>query len=158
MINKIRLVLSFGFIASFCFGQVKDKPEQTEVWEPVPVKVVPGVMDAPPSDAIVLFDGSSLDAWEKAGGEGVVEWLLKDGAMEVKPGSGGIKTKAGFGDVQLHIEWLSPVDEGKEGQLYSNSGVFFMGLYEVQVLNSYENKTYPNGHFIMVCYCTIMQY
>ncbi len=147
MLRKICFTLVLLGIAVFTFaqGMVKDKPEQTEVWEPVPVKVVAGVQSAPPSDATVLFDGTNLDAWEKEKDGGPVEWLLKDGAMVVKPGSGGIQTKEGFGDVQLHIEWLSPVDEGKEGQLYSNSGVFLMGLYEVQVLNSYENKTYPNG-------------
>jgi len=140
------MTLMIMFFVLACMGQipVKDKPEHTEVWEPVPEKVVPGVFTAAPSDAIVLFDGENLAAWETEKGA-EIEWLLKDGAMVVKPGSGAIQSKQGFGDVQLHLEWLSPVDEGKEGQLYSNSGVFFMGLYEVQILNSYENKTYPNG-------------
>ncbi len=144
--------LIYLFLCCFIGGysltaQEKDltKPESTEVWEPVPVKVVPGVYNSPPSDAIVLFDGTNLDAWEKEKGGGSIEWLLKDGAMVVKPGTGGIQTKESFGSVQLHLEWLAPVDEGKEGQGYSNSGVFFMGKYEVQILNSYENITYPNG-------------
>lgn len=138
----------------------------TEQWEPVPEKVNPGVLNAPPSDAIVLFDGKDLSKWQKPKyGYGVnmetvaaiikaktenpqfseAKWQVKDGAMIVQPGTGAIETKQAFGDCQLHIEWLSPVDEGKEGQGYGNSGVFLMGLYEIQVLNSYENKTYPNG-------------
>jgi len=147
MFYKVFFTICFACFGVICIGQgvVKDKPEQTEVWEPVPEKVVPGVHTAAPSDAIILFDGTNLDAWEKESDDGMVGWLLKDGAMIVKPGSGGIKTKASFGDVQLHLEWLCPVNVGKEGQGYSNSGVFLMGKYEVQVLNSYENKTYPNG-------------
>lgn len=138
----------------------------TEQWEPVPPKVVPGWLTLPPSDAIVLFDGTDLSKWRKPKhGYGVnmeqaaaivkakatnpehsePEWTVKDGAMIVKPGSGAIETVQPFGDCQLHIEWLAPEDPGKEGQQYSNSGVFLMGLYEVQVLNSYENPTYPNG-------------
>lgn len=145
----------------------KTKPwEATEQWEPVPPKVTPGVWTAPPSDAIVLFDGSNLSQWHKpeydygvnmeqaaaiinaktiAPKHTAPEWIVKDGVLEVKPGGGAIETKQSFGDVQLHIEWLAPNDPGKEGQAYSNSGVFFMGLYEVQVLNNYENETYPNG-------------
>ena len=65
--------------------------------------------------------------------------------MTVAPGTGAIETKKAFGDVQLHLEWNAPVAEGKSGQGYSNSGVFFMGMYEVQILNSYENDTYSNG-------------
>ncbi len=140
--------------------------KKTEVWEPVPEKVVPGYWTAPPSDAIVLFGGKDLSHWHKpkyAYGVSMdnvqdilnakvnnpthtaPEWTVKDGALVVKPGGGAIETKQAFGDVQLHLEWLSPTDPGKEGQAYSNSGVFLMGLYEVQILNSYENKTYPNG-------------
>lgn len=139
---------------------------KTEQWEPVPPKVTPGVFTSAPSDAIVLFDGRDLSAWHtpKYGYgarmdqvESIVKWkaehpefsdpgwIVKDGQMIVNPGTGAIETKQAFGDMQLHIEWLAPVDEGKEDQGYSNSGIFFMGLYEIQVLNSYENKTYPNG-------------
>ena len=152
----------------FCyslFSQITD-PKVTEVWEPVPKKVTPGFITAPPSDAIILFDGSDLSNWRKPkygyGGKmeevkevlaakvskpefSDPEWTVKDGALIVKPGGGPIETKQGFGDVQLHIEWLSPEDPGKKGQQYSNSGVFLMGMYEIQVLNSYENETYPNG-------------
>lgn len=138
----------------------------TEQWEPVPTKVTPGYFTAPPSDAVVLFNGTDLSGWHhpehgygarmdqvesilnartKAPKYSDAEWLVKDGAMIVKPGSGDLETKQNFGDMQLHIEWLSPYDPGKEDQYYSNSGIFFMGLYEIQVLNSYENSTYANG-------------
>ncbi|MEO0340098.1 MAG: DUF1080 domain-containing protein [Bacteroidota bacterium] len=148
-------------------GLQKTQPwKATEQWEPVPEKVTPGFLTAPPSDAIVLFGGKNLDHWHapKYGYgarmdqvESIInakvnkptftpaKWQVKDGAMIVKPGGGAIETKQAFGDIQLHLEFLSPVDPGKEGQGYSNSGVFLMGLYEVQVLNSYENTTYPNG-------------
>lgn len=138
----------------------------TEQWEPKPPKVTPGMFTLAPSDAIVLFDGKDLDAWHKPKyGYGTrmdevesiikwkaahpensaAEWIVKDGQMIVKPGAGAIETNLAFGDVQLHIEWLAPVDTGKESQGYSNSGIFLMGMYELQVLNSYENETYANG-------------
>lgn len=146
----------------------KTKPwEATEQWTPLPAKVVPGHYHTAPSDAIVLFEGSNLNQWCKPQylSEGAnidqlkaaiehmdhertrvpADWTIQDGAFVVKPGSGAIETIAPFGDIQLHIEWLSPTDPGKEGQAYSNSGIFFMGLYEIQVLNSHSNSTYPNG-------------
>lgn len=118
--------------------------EVTDVWAPVPPIVTPGTGTAPPSDAIVLFDGSSLENW--VGRDGAVpQWDLSGGAMTVKPGTGDIRTKKGFGDVQLHIEWRAPDVVKGEGQGRGNSGVFLMGRYEVQVLDCYENTTYPNG-------------
>ena len=139
----------------------------SEQWEPVPEKVTPGQYTTAPSDAIILFDGTDLSHWKNPrydygarmdevesilnykvahlADRTEAEWELKDGAMVVKPGSGAIETQQSFGDIQLHLEWLAPVDPGKEGQGYSNSGVFLMGLYEIQVLNSYENITYVNG-------------
>ncbi|WP_397541083.1 DUF1080 domain-containing protein [Salinimonas profundi] len=120
------------------------KAEKTEVWEPVPPKVTaqPG---QPPSDAIVLFDGKDLSAWESVKG-GAAQWTVKDGAMTVKPGTGDIKTKESFCDVQLHVEWKAPEPEADmEGQQRNNSGVFLQQRYEIQVLDSYESKTYANG-------------
>jgi len=118
-------------------------PELTEYWEPVPA-VVSSPVDGVPSDAIVLFDGSSFAAWESVNG-GDVPWSIEDGAMAVVPKSGNIHTLQGFGDVQLHIEFRCPaVVEGKS-QGRGNSGIFLMGLYEVQVLDSFENPTYVNG-------------
>jgi hypothetical protein len=102
---------------------------------------------APPSDAIVLFDGSSLAGWRTQGetdGQ-PARWLVKDGYMEVVAGTGSIQTARGFGDVQLHVEWRTPTPPHGEGQERGNSGVFLMGLYEVQVLDSYQNDTYADG-------------
>lgn len=145
MKKQIYLLLMLSLSSSCVFGQKEMKPEETEVWEPVPPVVTPGEDNKAPSDAIVLFDGKSLSQWRKVKEDKPVEWTLGKNEMIVKPGSGDIQTLKSFGSVQLHIEWLAPVDEGKESQQYSNSGVFFMGMYEVQVLNSYKNKTYSNG-------------
>ncbi len=124
-------------------NQSRGRPELTEVWEPVPPTVDPGDASRPPSDAIVLFDGTDLSAW--VGRDGAAQWLIEDGAMVVAAGTGDISTRAAFGDVQLHIEWQTPDRIVGEGQGRGNSGVFLMGLYEVQVLDSYENQTYVNG-------------
>jgi hypothetical protein len=106
--------------------------------------VTPGIGTAPPSDAIVLFDGTGMDQWEKPDG-GPVGWKLEDGAMTVVKGTGGIQTKQSFGDMQLHLEWRSPEKVVGEGQGRGNSGVYIQGLYEVQILDCYKNKTYVNG-------------
>lgn len=119
-------------------------PELTEKWEPVPVIVTPGEGDRPPSDAIVLFDGSSLSAWEKVGG-GPAAWSIEDGAMTAVLGAGGVRTTRSFGSVQLHIEWRTPAEVVGDGQGRGNSGVFLQEKYEVQVLDSYDNVTYSNG-------------
>ncbi len=141
--------------------------EATESYDPIPAKVTPGIFSFPPSDATILFEGNHLDAWQKPQyiyeganldilkamiknddpnyDHAAADWIVKDGACIVKQGAGAIETKEAFGSIQLHLEFLSPVDAGKEGQSYSNSGVFLMGLYEVQILNSYENSTYSNG-------------
>lgn len=123
--------------------------EATEVWEPVP-DVVSVPANGVPSDAIALFDGTNLNHWQAAEG-GAAPWKIVAGALQVVPATGDIKTKGSFCDVQLHIEWKTPTlitdDKGKllEGQARNNSGVFFQERYEVQVLDSYNNKTYPNG-------------
>ncbi|WP_024462577.1 DUF1080 domain-containing protein [Marinimicrobium sp. LS-A18] len=118
--------------------------QKTEVWEPVPPMVeVP--QDGVPSDAIVLFDGSDLDEWVGENG-GEPTWNLDGDAMTVARRQGGIRTKREFCDVQLHIEWRSPTDiEGMDGQDRGNSGVFLQERYEIQVLDSHGNETYPNG-------------
>lgn len=100
---------------------------------------------APPSDAIILFDGSDLSGWESKSDDGPAMWKVENGYFEVVPGMGAIRTKEGFGDIQLHLEWASPNPPEGEGQDNGNSGVFLMDRYEVQVLNSFENKTYPDG-------------
>ena len=97
-----------------------------------------------PKDAVILFDGKNLDAW--VGGDGKsAKWKVADGAFEVTPGTGIIKTKAKFGDVQLHAEWASPNPPVGKGQDRGNSGIFLMGMYELQVLDSYQADTYADG-------------
>ena len=122
-------------------------PKVTEIWFPVPAKVTPGATPgAPPSDAIVLFDGKNLDAWKSAKTGGAAGWNVVNGEMIVGPGTGDIQTKAGFGDVQLHLEWCGPnLQPDKVNQDRGNSGVFLQDVYEVQVLDNFENKTYVNG-------------
>lgn len=95
-----------------------------------------------PADAIVLFDGRNLDAWKSENG-GEPTWKLVDGAMQVN--GGGLMTREEFGDIQLHLEWAAPAEVKGEGQGRGNSGVYFQGRYEIQVLDSHQNPTYPNG-------------
>lgn len=114
--------------------------------EPPKVDVPPMPGPAPvPSDAVVLFDGSNLDDWESVRNEGdEPQWTLNDdGSMS--PRQGGIRTKQEFGDVQLHVEFATPAEVKGRGQGRGNSGVFLMGLYEVQILDSYDNETYYDG-------------
>jgi hypothetical protein len=112
---------------------------------PQPEVVVPGEINrhtlvaSPPSDAIVLFDGTNMDAW--TGGP----WKLAIGYMEVVPKTENLITKESFGDIQLHLEWRTPADLVGSGQGRGNSGVFLMGRYEVQILDSYKNETYADG-------------
>ncbi len=120
------------------------KPEETEVWEPVPEVVTPGQGTQPPSDAIVLFDGNDLSEWESVKG-GRANWKLEGGAMTVVKGEGDIHTKRSFGNCQLHIEWRTPSEVVGKSQGRGNSGIFLQSTYEVQVLDSYNNRTYSNG-------------
>ncbi len=99
---------------------------------------------APPSDAIVLFDGKDISKWRSKDG-GPAKWVVKDGYMESTRGSGYVYSRDSFGDMQLHVEWAAPVPAVGTGQGRGNSGVFLMGLYEVQVLDSYTNVTYADG-------------
>jgi hypothetical protein len=114
---------------------------------PMPPVVDPGpaLPSAPaPADAIVLFDGRGLSGWTTSKGAPAT-WLVKDGYMEVVKGSGSIQTARGFGDCQLHIEWAAPVPAVGSSQDRGNSGVFLMNTYEVQVLDSYDARTYADG-------------
>ena len=107
--------------------------------------VTPGATDSePPSDAVVLFDGKDASGWVGRDG-GAIEWTVGDGMMEVKPRTGDIQTKEQFGDCQLHIEWAAPAEVKGDSQGRGNSGVFLMGLYEIQVLDGYNNPTYADG-------------
>lgn len=123
------------------------EPKVTEVWFPVPPKVTPGESaGAPPSDAIILFDGKNLDAWKSTKEDGPAKWNIVDGQMVVAPGTGDIQTREKFGDVQLHVEWWDPnLPPDKVNQDRGNSGIFLQDVYECQVLDNYTNPTYVNG-------------
>ncbi|MFL0161691.1 3-keto-disaccharide hydrolase [Aquirufa salirivi] len=119
------------------------KPDKTEFWDPE-IRVVSS--DKTPSDAIILFDGKSLDNWETVKDGSPAKWKVEDGAMTVVKGAGNISTKQKFTNYQLHIEWRSPMEpETLKSQGKGNSGIFMQGMYEVQVLNSYQNRSYRNG-------------
>lgn len=135
-------------------AQQKPKPEDTEIWQPEPKIVTPGATDsAPPSDAIILFDGKNLDEWVSAQDHSPAKWVVHDGILTVSkdPGSGNIETKRTFRNYQLHVEWRIPENITGSGQARGNSGVFLASTgpgdsgYELQVLDSYNNKTYVNG-------------
>jgi hypothetical protein len=121
-------------------------PEETEFYEPKVPVVSPAVGGKAPSDAIVLFDGSSLDGWVHTEDSSAAKWHLnKDGSMTVADKTGNIRTKEDFGDIQLHIEWRSPLPVQLDNQNRANSGVFLNGIYEIQVLDNNDNDTYVNG-------------
>lgn len=119
-------------------------PESSELWDPVP-RVVEAPPTGAPSDAIVLFDGKDFSKWKSAKPGGKIEWTISDGAMTVKPKSGDIETVDQFDDYQLHIEFRTPAEVKGNGQGRGNSGIFMQGKYELQVLDSYNNRTYSNG-------------
>ena len=124
------------------------KPEMTEIWEPEVKVITPAkkLGDAP-SDAIILFDGKNLDQWvsQKDATKPAPWKIVNKDHLVVAPGSGGIQTKMQFGDCQLHIEFSAPDSVFSAGQGRGNSGVFFQNRYELQVLDSYNNRTYRNG-------------
>jgi hypothetical protein len=109
---------------------------------PEPAPVTPGTAGSPPSDAVVLFDGKDLSSWKSDDG-GEPKWKVESGYMEVHGKS--LMTRQEFGAIQLHLEWAAPAEVKGEGQGRGNSGVYFQGRYEIQVLDSYQNKTYFNG-------------
>jgi len=147
---KSRVVtISLLLAAATTFAQtpelMKMKPEMTEIWEPeIPVITAGQTTADAPSDAIVLFDGTNLNEWTNGKGEAAA-WVVADGCVTVKKGTGTIQTKRQFNDYQLHIEWRSPAEVIGESQGRGNSGVFMQGIYEVQVLDNYNNRTYRNG-------------
>jgi hypothetical protein len=128
------------------------KPEETEVWQPVPAVVTPAeTPGAPPSDAIVLFDGKSEDEWVSAQDHTPAQWVVAEGVLTVSKGVGSIETKRKFHNYQLHLEFRIPADIEGTGQGRGNSGVFLASTgpgdagYELQVLDGYNNPTYVNG-------------
>jgi hypothetical protein len=127
-------------------------PQDTEVWTPVPVVVTPGAAtNGAPSDAIALFDGTNLDQWVSAQDHTPARWTVADGVLTVNKAAGSIETKRRFHSYQLHIEWRIPENVTGDDQARGNSGVFLASTgpgdagYELQILDSYNNKTYVNG-------------
>jgi hypothetical protein len=127
-------------------------PKATEQWEPVPKIITPGKQDsAPPSDAIVLFDGHDLSQWETSKDHSPARWKVHDGVVTVAKATGNIQTKQTFKNYQLHLEWQVPTNVTGEGQKRGNSGVFLASTgpgdegYELQILDSWKNTTYVNG-------------
>lgn len=134
-----------------------DPPDDHHPWavhdrnRPQPKVVTPGSFSLPeqagkpPSDARILFDGTDLSGWETDKGA-PAKWLVKDGVMQVVAGTGGIRTKEKFSDCQLHIEWAAPKEVKGDSQGRGNSGVFLMDMLEIQVLDSFNNVSYADGH------------
>ncbi|KAF1007249.1 MAG: hypothetical protein GAK28_01888 [Luteibacter sp.] len=127
-------------------------PKATEQWAPVPKVVAPGKQDsAPPSDAVVLFDGHDIDKWEASKDHSPAHWKVHDGVLTVDKATGNIQTKQRFGSYQLHLEWQVPANITGEGQARGNSGVFLASTgpgdegYEIQIMDSWKNPTYVNG-------------
>lgn len=148
------VVLAFATTAlsAACAQGTQPRPEETEVWKPVPRVVTPGRADAAaPSDAIVLFDGTNEDQWVSVKDQSPAQWLVHDGVLTVNKKAGNIETKRKFTNYQLHLEWRVPKGITGSGQARGNSGVFLASTgpgdagYEIQVLDSYGNSTYVNG-------------
>jgi hypothetical protein len=152
---KNSLLLAWMAIALFSLVKLSDA-QATMKWKihdlnrPLPPVIDPGTASTqdtpghPPSDAVVLFDGKDLSQWADKDGK-PAQWKVENGYMEVLPGSGNISTRDAFGDCQLHVEFAEPLPATGESQERGNSGVFLMSLYEMQVLDSYQNKTYADG-------------
>jgi 3-keto-disaccharide hydrolase len=157
MISLLKVVGMVPLIGAFGPGALAIAQESIFKWpqhdrdRPAPVVVMPGAFgtqDYPgkaPSDATVLFDGQDLSKWKSVRG-GAAQWKVENGYVQVEPGTGDIETMQSFGSFQLHLEWATPTPATGEDQGRGNSGVFLQGLYEVQVLDSYHNTTYPDGH------------
>jgi hypothetical protein len=134
-------ILRIAVLGLLSFAVGLSTPAMAE--EPQPPVVDPGQPGGPPSDAIMLFAGKDLSKFRGQHGA-VATWKVENGAVESTP-PGGIFSKEEFGDCQLHVEWAAPAVPKGQGQARGNSGVYLMGRYEIQVLDCYQNKTYPNG-------------
>jgi hypothetical protein len=154
--NRTAVLVSLGIVAVALAAADDPKPtpkkyKAGDMTRPRPVVVTPGAtVGAPPSDAVVLFDGKDLAAWRrqgklKEGDTDTPKWLVKDGFFEIVKGTGSIQTRETFTDVQIHLEWATPEVVAGKGQGRGNSGLHLGGFGEVQVLDSYENDTYPDG-------------
>jgi hypothetical protein len=144
----VKLAFAIGAVVILAAAPSKSTAQDPAPFPPPkaePPIITPGRTNAdPPSDAIVLFSDRDLSRWRANDGS-PAKWTIRDGYIEVAPGAGDITTSEKFGDVQLHIEWATPAVPKGEAQERGNSGVFLMGQYEVQVLDSYDNKTYFHG-------------
>jgi hypothetical protein len=151
--NKTVYVFAAGMLLVSSFNAMAQKPEDTEFYTPVPAVVTPGATNQQaPSDAIILFNGQNLSHWESVNNPGTpAQWDVANGILTVNKKAGNIQTKEKFEDYQLHLEWRIPADMEGEGQARGNSGLFLASIgsgdagYELQILDSYKNKTYTNG-------------
>lgn len=145
LISKSILITAIITLTSCASQQASEWAVHDESRPAAPV-ITPGkTNDAPPSDAIVLFDGTDLSAWKSGKDDSDAKWKVQGGYMEVVPKTGEIETRQSFGSCQLHVEWQAPQSAQGTSQGRSNSGVFLMSKYEVQVLDSYNNATYADG-------------
>ena len=146
--KTMRILLLLCAVAFLGFAaQIQDQWQIHDMDRPMAPVITPGPAGPPvppPSDAVILFDGKDLSQWTDAKGQPAA-WKVENGYMEVVAKTGSIRTAQGFGDCQLHVEWMAPNPPKGEGQDRGNSGVFLMDLYEVQVLDCYNNKTYTDG-------------
>lgn len=154
MKKEVLLLISFlNTTVYYVTAQVAPKPQDTEVYSPVPVGVTPGKVNTdPPSDAIILFNGKHLDQWVSTNDTTKpADWIVAGKIFTVNKSSGNIQTRQSFKDYQLHLEWLIPANISGKGQARGNSGVFLASTgakdegYELQILDSYNNSTYVNG-------------
>ena len=142
----MKYIITFFLVSNFIFSQDKKISDQSEIWEPEVKIVDPYEFDGVPGDAIILFDGTDFSKWKSERNNQEVKWFLNaDKSMTIKPGTGGIQTADEHGSIQLHIEWKSPTKIIGDGQYRGNSGIFFQRRYELQILDSYQNRTYSNG-------------
>jgi len=154
MKKEVFLLISFlNTTVCYVTAQGTPKPQDTEVYSPVPVVVTPGKVNTdPPSDAIILFNGKNLDQWVSTNDTTKpADWIVADKIFTVNKSSGNIQTRQSFKDYQLHLEWMIPANISGKGQARGNSGVFLASTgvndegYELQILDSYNNSTYVNG-------------
>jgi hypothetical protein len=148
----IAALISISVAVSATAQNANPRPEDTEVWKPVPAVVTPGrTAPEPPSDAITLFDGHDESQWVSAKDHSPATWDVHDGILTVNKQSGNIETKQSFTNYQLHLEWRVPAGITGTGQARGNSGLFLASTgsgdlgYEIQILDSYQNETYVNG-------------
>ena len=145
--KKVTLFAAGSIVLAAALWAAQDQWPVHDPNRPLPPVVAPGPAGPPvppPADAVVLFDGKDLSKWTDAKGQ-PAKWKVENGTMEVVPKAGGIRTARGFGDCQLHVEWMAPAPAKGTSQDRGNSGVFLMDLYEVQVLDCYGNATYADG-------------